>query len=422
MFGWLPVLPTDWPGWLASVATYVNDLPTNPENQFYFFRFALGFFEGGFFPSVIVYLTYWFRAEDRAKAVASFMAAIPLSSAFGLPISGLLLPVNWFGLSGWRWIFILEGLLPIAAGVAVLWFLPNRPKDARWLPEDEREWLQAELDREHRAKQGHFEWVHHLGMVALLTGVYFCLNVASYGLSMFMPAIIKSQLHSTNDTLATIVASLPYFMALIGMLVNGWHSDRTGERIWHVATPLAFSSLGIFLAAMFDGVPVVPVLLMIFVVGTCLYAHQPAFWPIPSVFLGAAAAASAIGFINMFGNLGGFFGPNMVGSASDVVPVSAPADKTSVGGKADDKAMQTPDNGKQPFTPSPLENSGGPLASSGQGAGKGPEANKTVEPPRFRTALLRLAPWPITASVVILIVGYVRRRRLAAPPPDDRAA
>ncbi len=139
---------------------YVNDLPTNPKNQFYFFRFALGFFEGGFFPSVIVYLTYWFRAKDRAKAVASFMAAIPLSSRLGLPISGLLLPVNWFGLAGWRWIFILEGLLPIAAGIAVLWFLPNRPKDARWLPEDEREWLQAELDREQLAKQGHghFEW------------------------------------------------------------------------------------------------------------------------------------------------------------------------------------------------------------------------------------------------------------------------
>src|SRR5205807_10064721 len=140
-------------------------------------------------------------AEDRAKSIASFMAAIPLSMALGVPISGLLLSVNWFGLPGWRWIFILQGIAPVVAGVATLFYLPDRPAKAKWLPAEERDWLAAELDREHKGKQshGHWAWVHHLGMVFLLTVVYFFLNLTSYGLSMFMPAIIKSQSGASNQ-------------------------------------------------------------------------------------------------------------------------------------------------------------------------------------------------------------------------------
>lgn len=420
MFGWAPHLPTDWPGLLGRFANFVNGLPTDPEMQFYFFRFTLGFFEGGFFPSVILYLTFWFRGADRAKAVASFMSAIPLSMALGLPASYLLLSINWFGLAGWRWIFILEGMLPIVAGIAVLWCLPNRPRDAKWLSPEERDWLVGELEREHAAKHAHgfSAWKHHLGMVALLTGVYFCLNVASYGLSMFMPAIIKSQLHGITNAQANAVASLPYFMAYIGMMVNGWHSDRTGERIWHVAIPLACSSLGIFLTAMFDGVPVIPVLLMIFVVGTCLYAHQPAFWPIPSMFLGAAAAASAIGFINMVGNLGGFYGPNWVGKADEGKAVAtAPraeeesqASSSSLAGKPESTAAESRSGKEQATAPSTT-------ASSGEQASQPAQPSATAQPAGFRQGLLRLAPWPVSASIVILIVGYVRRKKSLGAPP-----
>lgn len=421
MFGWLPHLSSDWAWPLSSVATYINALPTNPEMQFYFFRFALGFFEGGFFPSVILYLTFWFRGQDRAKAVASFMSAIPLSSALGLPASGMLLRVNWFGLTGWRWIFIVEGLLPIVAGVAVLWFLPNRPRDAKWLTPEERDWLEGELEREHHAKRAHGfgAWKHHLGMVVLLTGVYFCLNVASYGLSMFMPAIFKSQLRGISDETATLIASLPYCMAFIGMMVNGWHSDRTGERIWHVATPLAFSSLGIFLAALFDGVPYVPALLMIFVVGTCLYAHQPAFWPIPSMFLGAAAAASAIGFINMVGNLGGFYGPNWVGKADEVKAAVAAANpgkespgtaSTPAAGSASEKAENTAEGGEATSAHAAA------TASTAEHSPKG-AASSAAAPAGFRQGLFRLAPWPILASIVILIVGFFRRQKPVTVPP-----
>src|SRR5262249_11350700 len=157
------------------------------------------------------------------------------------------------------------------------------------------------------SKQGHapFAWVGQAGTVLLLTAYYFCMNVTSYGLSIFMPSIIKQQ-SGLSDRWASAVAALPYLMALLAMLANGPHSDRTGERIWHVAVPLVCLSGGIYLAALFDGVWIFPVFIMIFLVGTFMYAHLPAFWPLPSMFLGAAAAASAIGFINMIGNVGGF--------------------------------------------------------------------------------------------------------------------
>jgi len=362
LFHWLPSVPEG--GAFSAVAGFVNGLRDTPKNQFYFFRFMLGFFEGGFFPSVIVYLTHWFRAEDRARAIASFMAAIPLSSMFGLPVSGLLLGVNWFGLAGWRWIFILEGVAPIVAGFATLFFLPDRPAKARWLPPEERAWLQGQLDREQQDRHGHGHWLYWLrvpqlaAVVLLLTVYYFCINVTSYGLGMFMPAIIKSQ-SGMSDQQASGLASLPYMMGLVGMLINGWHSDRTGERFWHAAVPLSVLSVGVGAVAVLSGVPFLPVFVMVAVVGTALYAHLPAFWPVPTMFLGATAAASAIGFINMIGNLGGSVGPWIVGAAA-----------------------------------------------AGSAPGQAPD---------FVTGLLRIAPWPLVAAVIILVIGYTCNKAPARP-------
>ena len=155
----------------------------------------------------------------------------------------------------------------------------------------------------------------NLEPMLLLTIAYFCLNVTSYGLQSFMPAIIKSQSHVSN-AFASALAGLPYLMGFIGMLLNGWHSDRTGERFWHAGVPMALSSCGVFLAVALTGIPVLPVLVMIFCIGPFMYAHLPGFWPIPTKFLGAAKAASAIGFINMIGNLGGQVGPTLVGKAA----------------------------------------------------------------------------------------------------------
>ncbi|HEV3260965.1 MAG TPA: MFS transporter [Gemmataceae bacterium] len=365
LFAWLPHVP-EGAAAISGVAHFINGLRDTPKYQFYFFRFLLGFFEGGFFPSVIVYLSHWFRAQDRAKAIASFMAAIPLSSMLGMPASGLLLGVHWYGLAGWRWIFILEGIAPIFAGFATLFFLPDRPAKAAWLPADEREWLMAELGREHQGQHGHGHWLHWVRVpqlclvVVLLTVVYFCLNVTSYGLATFMPAIIKSQSGVSNEA-ASYLAALPYLMGLVGMLINGWHSDRTGERFWHAAVPLALLGLGIGLAAALNGLSVLPMLVLILVVGTVLFAHLPAFWPVPSMFLGATAAASAIGFINMIGNLGGSVGPRIVG-----------------------------------------------------------EAAATTAQPDFVTGLVRIAPWPLVAAVIFLVIGYTRHKVLARPAAAER--
>jgi sugar phosphate permease len=318
LFAWLPQLPVNWLG-IAGAGDFVNGLHENPKFQFYFLRFMLGLFEGGFFPSVIMYLSLWFRAEDRAKAIALFMIAIPISSAIGSPISSWLLGVDWAGLPGWRWIFIVEGIAPVFAGLAAIFFLPDRPGKASWLPVDERNWLMAQLDAEHRSKRatGHWAWLHHLGMVALLTCVYFGLNVPSYGISTFMPAIIKSQSGIANPQVAGYLATVPFVIAFGAMLFNGWHSDRTGERVWHVSIPLAMLGASLLLASAFDRMPIVAVGIMMTLVGAFLYSHLPAFWPIPTMFLGAAAAASAIGFINMLGNMGGFYGPEMVGATVD---------------------------------------------------------------------------------------------------------
>jgi MFS transporter, ACS family, tartrate transporter len=322
-------------------------------SQLYFLRFMLGFFEGGFFPSVIVYLTLWFRPQDRAKAIATFMSAIPVSLAMGSPLSGALLDVNWLNLPGWRWIFILQGFVPVLAGIATIFFLPDRPERAAWLPPEERGWLLGELHREHAARKGHghMAWLGQASNVLLLTGYYFCMNVTSYGLTSFLPKIIQAQT-GLPKFWVTVLVGVAYLMALVAMLINGWHSDKTGERIRHVLIPLTCLSLSIFLTALLDGMWIWPVLTMMFLVGTFLYAHLPAFWPIPSMFLGATAAASAIGFINMIGNLGGSVGSIMMGKASE--------GRTS-----------------------------------------------------FALALFLLAPFPLVSAAIILFVAYLRRDVLA---------
>jgi MFS transporter, ACS family, tartrate transporter len=314
------------------------------------------------------------------------------------------LEVNWLGLAGWRWVFILEGIVPVLAGFATLFLLPDRPATVGWLPGDERAWLLAELEREHHGKRVHNPWIwfSHVGAVLLLTLVYFGQNLASYGLTSFLPAIIKSilglkseQHHSllglkvSADQLATYLSGLVYLMGLIGMLVNGWHSDRTRERPWHAAIPLALWGVGIAMTAMLDGRGIWPMVVLIFWVGSFMYAHLPAFWPIPTMFLGAAVAASAIGFINMLGNLGGYVGPKLMGDrAKGQLPPAVAAQTIGL--------LASP------------QGSGSLLASANL-------MPRKLEPPRFAPILWLLAPWPILSAVTILITGYLRRRTPTRP-------
>lgn len=306
---WLARIVISW-GLLAVLTGFIRN-----STQFYVARFLLGAAEAGFFPGVIVYLSHWFRQRDRAKAVAMFMAAVPLSNIFGAPLSGLILGVNWMGLAGWRWVFILEGVPAILLGVVTIFYLTDWPREARWLPTDEREWIACELEREKGARAaertyGVWQALRHRNVV-LLALAYFCSVTSAYGFNFWLPTILKG-LSGFSNLLVTGVAALPYCAGLLAMLLVGWNSDRTNERRWHTALSLAGVSLGLVLSATLNervGLAVV----MFCVAGAGLYSYLPGFWALPTTFLTGASAAAAVGLINSIGNLGGFAGPYVVG-------------------------------------------------------------------------------------------------------------
>lgn len=306
---WLARIIISW-GLLAALTGFIRT-PT----QFYVARFVLGAAEAGFFPGVIVYLGHWFRRQDRAKAVAMFMAAIPVSNIFGAPLSGLILGVKWLGLAGWRWVFIIEGVPAVLFGVATIFYLTDRPRDARWLTALEREWITVELEREksvRRAERTYGVWqaLRHRN-VLLLALAYFCSVTSAYGFNFWLPTILKG-LSGFSNLLVTSVAALPYCAGLGAMLLVGSTSDRTGERRWHTALSLVAVSIGLALSAVLNqrvGLAVA----MFCVAGAGLYAYLPGFWALPTAFLTESAAAAAIGLINSIGNLGGFVGPYVVG-------------------------------------------------------------------------------------------------------------
>jgi MFS transporter, ACS family, tartrate transporter len=283
--------------------------------QFYVIRFLVGAAEAGFLPGVIVYLTHWFRYQDRAKAVAFFYAANPLSYVIGSPLAGLLLGLSWLGMRGWRWLFIIEGIPAVILGVITIWYLTDWPEQAKWLRADEREWITAELQREKQAKQSRrsyrvWEALRHRDVI-LLTGSYFCAMTGSYGIAFWLPTILK-RLSGKSDLKVTLLAALPYVAAFVTQQVNGWHSDRTGERRWHAAIPLFVCGIALALAV-FYGTNLMMSVAMFVVAGGAFYGFQPVFWAVPTLFLSESAAAASIGLINAVGNLGGLVGPLVIG-------------------------------------------------------------------------------------------------------------
>ena len=283
--------------------------------EFYLVRFFLGAAEAGFLPGVIVYLTHWFRYEDRGKAVAFFYAANPLSYVIGSPIAGLLLGLSWLGLRGWRWLFILEGIPAIVMGVITIFYLTDWPAQARWLPSDERSWITEQLQREKQAKNRRHSFSVWGALrnrdVILLTLCYFCAMTGSYGIAFWLPTILK-RLSGLSDLKVTLLAALPYIAAFVTQQLNGWHSDRTGERRWHAALPVFLCALALSLAVVNSSRPAVSIGLFV-LVGASFYGFQPCFWAVPTLFLSESAAAASIGLINSVGNLGGFVGPLVMG-------------------------------------------------------------------------------------------------------------
>ncbi|MEP6585185.1 MAG: MFS transporter [Candidatus Udaeobacter sp.] len=284
--------------------------------QLYGARFLLGVAEAGFFPGVIVYLSHWFIYEDRAKAVARFMSAIPIGFIVGGPIAGAILGVHWLGLSGWRWLFLLEGIPAVLLGTATLFVLPDRPNEVQWLQPNERDWLTSRLAEERRDLEHVTIWqaLRHPAVLMLTAGLFFTYS-GGYAFWFWMPTMLQ-RLTGWNDVhLIGWIGAIPFTAGLIGMLLLGWNSDRTGERRWHFAIPQLTAALA--LSAWFflpSSNTLLVVIFSLVVFGTI--AYLPSFWALPSAFLTSSAAAAAVGFINCTASIGGFFGPKIIGDLS----------------------------------------------------------------------------------------------------------
>lgn len=306
---WLARIMISW-GILTLLMAFIHTA-----HQFYLVRFLVGAAEAGFLPGVMVYVTHWFRYQDRAKAIAVFYAANPLSYVIGSPIAGLLLGLSWLGLRGWRWLFILEGVPAIVIGIVTIFYLTDWPHQASWLSSPERDWISEELQREKQAKKSIRSFTVLEAMrernTILLTLSYFFVLTGSYGIGFWLPTILK-RLSGLSDFKVILLSSLPYIAGFVTQQVNGWHSDKTRERRWHAALPALFAGIALLLAVSVGTKAALSIALFT-LAGGCLYGYHPAFWSLPSLFLTESAAAASIGLINSIGNLGGFVGPFIMG-------------------------------------------------------------------------------------------------------------
>lgn len=287
--------------------------------SFYTLRFMLGAAEAGFFPGIILYLSYWFPARHRAAVTAIFMAAAPLSTVLGSPVSGALLEMNGLiGLSGWQWMFIIEAVPAIVLGIVVLFYMTDRPEKATWLSEDERNWLVTTMNAETAKKAGTASHSILRGLADLrvlaLALIYFGTSAGLYTLGIWAPQIIKE--FGLSSMQVGFFNALPGIVAVVAMVVWARHSDRSGERTWHVVGACLLASLGLMLAG-FAGT-VAGVLLALTLVNIGISSAKPPLWSMPTMFLSGSAAAAGIATINSIGNLGGFVGPAMIGWIKDV--------------------------------------------------------------------------------------------------------
>jgi ACS family tartrate transporter-like MFS transporter len=285
--------------------------------SFYTLRFLLGVAEAGFLPGIIYYLSQWFPKAERARAVSWFMLGIPLSTVFGGPIAGYLLGLDGHqGLQGWQWLFLLEGLPAVLLGIATWLWLPDSPREVRWLSADEKTHVLARVEAEHHATvarhaaSGSLKFALLHPTVWLLCAVMFFCQTGSYGLTLWIPQIVKG-LSGSSDLMVGFIAAIPYIGATVAMLWLGASSDRTGERFLHVAIPSFIGAAGFAAAAMLVS-PVAGMIALTVAAMGDLSTRGP-FWALPSRFLSGSALAAGIGLVNTMGSLGGFVGPTMVG-------------------------------------------------------------------------------------------------------------
>jgi ACS family tartrate transporter-like MFS transporter len=306
---WITRIMITW-GLISAVLMFVRTPLT-----FYLLRFLLGAAEAGFFPGLIFYLSLWYPAAERARAIAIFMMAVPVSGLLGGPLSGALLGMNGFlGLRGWQWLFLLEGLPAILLGLSVIVFLPDRPETARWLTATERDWLTSSLAAERSACEAQRSMkirsalsdrtVWQLGLIFLFSATGF------YGYSFWSPLIIKSLLGISDLGIGLVLAAISA-LTMVGMQLNGAHSDRTGERPFHIAVPSLVMAIG-FVGCALLGQPLLAIFALALVpLGHC-GSYGP-FWAMPTQFLTGPAAAAGIALVTTIANVGGIAGPWLIG-------------------------------------------------------------------------------------------------------------
>ncbi|WP_273820391.1 MULTISPECIES: MFS transporter [Pseudomonas] len=307
---WIARILVTW-GCIAALTAFAQTA-----NQLYVLRFLLGIAEAGFFPGIIVYLTYWFRSKELATTVALFTAAIPVSYIIGAPMSTWIMDnIHWLDWSGWRWMLFLEGIPAVFLGVACYFFLTDKPQQAKWLKPEERDWLLAELERDRQSRRN----VKSLGVfktmgnpkVLYLAFIYFVYQCGSLGIGYWMPQIIKGFSESLSHTQIGLLAMLPYIIATASMIAWSRSSDKRNERKLHSAIPLFVAALGLIGAGLLHNPYMAMAMICVALSG--LYSFKSPFWALPTLFLDRTTAAVSIAVINSVGNLGGFVGPSLIG-------------------------------------------------------------------------------------------------------------
>jgi MFS transporter, ACS family, tartrate transporter len=305
---WIATIMVMW-GVISSAMVFVSG-----PRSFYAMRFLLGAAEAGFFPGIIFYLKSWFPAQARARTVARFMTAAPLSGVLGGPLSGALLQLHGkTGLAGWQWMFLMEGIPAVLLGAVVFRYLVDCPAQAAWLPPHERDWLLATLANERpivaEAGGGIFSAIRNR-QIWMLALVYFGVNTVSYGISLWLPKLIHS-VSGVGELTIGMLSAIPYVAAAMAMVAVGLHSDHSRERRWHTALPAFAGAIALVAAAYSTSVG--PSILAISVAVLAVFSVVGPFWAMPAAILSDAAAAAGIAFINSMGNLGGFVGPYVIG-------------------------------------------------------------------------------------------------------------
>ena len=309
---WIARVMVTW-GIIAGGMAFIES-----STSFYVMRFLLGVAEAGFFPGIILYLSYWFPARNRAGVIALFMAAAPIATAIGSPISAALLEMHGImGLAGWQWMFLIEAVPAVILGVVVFFYMTNRPEKAAWLKPDEREWLVKTMQAEdaNKGDQQHHSILRGLAnpRVLALALIYFGTSAGLYTLGIWAPQIIK-ELGVSSMTVGLLNA-IPPIISVVAMILWSRHSDKTNERTWHVALACLTAAVGLAIAAgtgsMFG------LIAALTIVNVGISCSKPPLWSMPTMFLSGAAAATGIATINSIGNLGGFAGPAMIGWVKD---------------------------------------------------------------------------------------------------------